>query len=88
MNKLANKFEDEQIQFIAVTSEKEDVVEQFLDKRQIGGWIGIDTDRSMAASYGVTGIPDTIVVDKNGTIHAITHPMSLTEQSLNRLLIK
>jgi thiol-disulfide isomerase/thioredoxin len=85
MNKLANKFEDEQIQFIAVTSEK---VEQFLDKRQIGGWIGIDTDRSMAASYGVTGIPDTIVVDKNGTIHAITHPMSLTEQSLNRLLIK
>ena len=85
MNELARKFKGKPIQFIAITAEEESVVKQFLEKHRIEGWIGVDTDRSTASSYGIKGIPDTVLV-KDGIIRSITNPRNLTEHKLNQLL--
>jgi thiol-disulfide isomerase/thioredoxin len=86
LNDLVEKFKDKPVQFISVTNENRLVVERFLTERQIRGWIGLDTDNSMMADYGVGSIPHVVVVDKTGTVRAITRPAKLSERFLTRLL--
>ena len=86
LNELADQFQDKPVLFIAITDEEQKVVETFLKKKRIHAWIGLDTDKSMFKAYGVTGIPHTVVVDKNGKIAGITHPTALTEKHLKDLL--
>lgn len=86
MNYLADKFKDKPVQFIAVTNENRFVVERFLGQRQIRAWIGLDTDDSMIRDYGVGSIPYLVVVDKMGTVRAVTVPGRLGEGFLNELL--
>jgi thiol-disulfide isomerase/thioredoxin len=88
MNELADKFKDKPVQFIAVTNENRFVVERFLGQRRIRAWIGLDTDDSMMRDYGVGSIPYVVVVDKMGTVRAVTMPAMLTEGFLNELLEK
>jgi uncharacterized protein (TIGR03435 family) len=86
LNELADNLKDQPIQFIAITEEDQKVVEPFLRKKPIHAWIGLDTDKSMSKDYGITGIPHTVVVDRDGIIAAITHPSYLTEKYLRDLL--
>src|SRR5215467_8534846 len=86
LNELADKFKDQPIQFVAVTSEDEKVVRRFLRNKPLHAWIGLDTNRSMFDSYGATSIPQTVIVDQKGTIAAITHPTFLTEEHLKDVL--
>jgi thiol-disulfide isomerase/thioredoxin len=86
MNDLVEKFKDKPVQFIAVTNENRFVVERFLAQREMLGWIGLDTDNSMMVGYGVGSIPHTVVVDKTGTVRAITSPTQLRERFLTKLL--
>ena len=86
LNELVEKFKDKPVRFISVTNENRLVVERFLSQRQVRGWIGLDTDNSMMADYGVGSIPYTVVVDKTGTVRAITRPAKLSERFLTRLL--
>jgi len=86
MNELADKFKDKPVHFIAVTNESRSVVETFLGQRPLRGWIGLDTDSSMIHDFGVSSIPHTVVVDKTGTVRAVTMPAMLTEGFLNELL--
>jgi thiol-disulfide isomerase/thioredoxin len=86
MNDLVKKFKDKPVQFIAVTNENRLVVERFLAQREMLGWIGLDTDNSMMLGYGIGTIPHAVVVDKTGTVRAITTPTQLRERFLTRLL--
>lgn len=86
MNDIAEGVKDKPVQFICVTREEQSVVERFLQEHPIKGWVGLDPDRSVAASYGVRAIPRTVVVDKSGMIRAITRPTSLARRTLDRLL--
>lgn len=86
LNELAEKFKDKPVQFISVTNESRLVVERFLGQRQMRGWIGLDTDNSMIRDYGVGSIPHAVVVDKTGTVRAVTIPARLTERFLNELV--
>ena len=86
LNDLVEKFKDKPVQFISVTNENRLVVQRFLAERQIRGWIGLDTDNSMIADYGVGSVPYTVVVDKTGTIRMLTRPSKLSELFLTRLL--
>lgn len=85
-NDLAAKCKDRPIHFIAVTAEKLPVVQRFLEKRPVSGWIGLDPDRSTFIAFGVREVPHTVVIDPNGTIQTITTPAALTESTLLRLL--
>jgi uncharacterized protein (TIGR03435 family) len=86
MNELTDKFKDKPVQFIAITDEEETKVRNFLKRKPIGGWVGLDGDKSVKKAYGITGIPHTVIVDQQGQIADVTYPLSVTEQRLNDLL--
>ena len=86
LNELAEKFKGKPVQFIAITAEDKATIEIFLAKRPIKAWIALDTNNAMNKAYAVTGIPHTVVLDKEGKIAAITYPTTLTEKPINDLL--
>jgi uncharacterized protein (TIGR03435 family) len=86
LNELADEFKDKGVQFIAITDEKESVVQPFLKRKAMRAWIGLDTDRSMFKDYDISGIPHTVVVGTNGIIAAITHPTALSTTVINNVL--
>jgi len=62
--------------------EDEKFVQGFLAKRKMPGWVGVDTTGSVAALYGVSAFPTTIIVDGQGRIVAVTNPQDLTASKL------
>jgi uncharacterized protein (TIGR03435 family) len=86
LNDLAEKFRKEPVQFVAITSEDEATVKAFLKKKPINAWVALDTDKAMNNAYGITAIPQTVVIGKDGKIAAITNPFELTEESMKDLL--
>ena len=86
LNELAEKFKDKPVQFIAITAEDKATIEKFLRKRPLNAWVALDTNNAMNKAYAVTGIPHTVVLDKNGRIAAITYPTDLMETNIANLL--
>ena len=86
LNELADEFKEKSVQFIAITDEKESVVQPFLKRKAMRAWVGLDTDRSMFKDYGVSGIPHTVVVGTNGVIAWVTHPTGLSAAMINNVL--
>jgi uncharacterized protein (TIGR03435 family) len=85
LSKLIAELDPAKFQFISVDglpSENEEVVQKFLTKRKMPGWVGVDTTGSVFASYGVRVFPTTILVDGQGRIVAVTRPESLTTADL------
>src|SRR2546423_3566571 len=85
MNELADLYKGK-VQFIAITDEARETVEPFLAKRPMGGWVGLDTDRSAFDAYGVKGIPMTVLVRPDGVVDAVTYPTTLKPEHLDNLL--
>lgn len=86
LNRLVDQFKDRPIQFLSITDEEPAVVEKFLAKRSISGWVGFDKKRSSFKAYGVHGIPHTVLIDAGGKIAAITHPEHIKANHLEDLL--
>lgn len=86
LNELAEQFKEKPVQFIAVTAENVQIVEQFLKRKPINAWIGIDEFHELNTAYDITGIPVTVVVNQQGIIADVTHPVLLTAEKLNRIL--
>lgn len=74
LNQLVASVDPRKFQFIAVDDETPKVVEAFLAKRKMSGWVGIDTTSGVFKRYGVSGRPTTIIVDAKGRILAVTYP--------------
>ena len=86
LNELARQLTGEPIRFITITDDDEKVMAGFSTSHPMGGWIGIDQDRSVFAAYQVDSLPFTVLVDRAGVIQAITEPRSLTENALRDLI--
>jgi len=86
MNELVDKFADKPVRFISITDEEKSVIEPFLKKRPMKGWVGLDTDRSVIKAFKAFGVPRTIILDANGALVANTHPNMVTESVLNDIL--
>ncbi len=86
LNELADRFKGKPVQFISITEESREVVERFLKRREIKSWVGLDTDRSVFRALRVAGIPQTVIIDTEGRIAALTSPEQVTEQVLRDLL--
>jgi len=86
LNTLARDFEREPVQFIAITHESRAVVERFLSRRTIAGWVGLDTDESVFRAYHVEAVPTTIVIDRQGRLAMRGHPSDLTAKLLQDVL--
>ncbi|MBE0635152.1 TlpA family protein disulfide reductase [Candidatus Bipolaricaulota bacterium] len=62
----------------------------YLDANNFHAMIGLygsyaDAYR-VSGTYGVTGIPKTFIIDRDGIIRYVGHPASLSRQTLERLL--
>lgn len=86
LNELTEEFAGEDVVFIAVTDERRDVVERFLERRPIHGIVAMNTERNMLRDYGVRYIPYTVVVDRYGRIADITSPRLLTAERIHRYM--
>lgn len=85
LSKLITELDPAKFQFISVDGlpmEDEKVVQEFLTKRKMPGWVGVDTTGSVAASYGVRAFPTTVLVNGQGRIVAVTNPQFLTTADL------
>jgi uncharacterized protein (TIGR03435 family) len=86
LNELTDAFKERPVQFIAITDEDEPTIKEFLEKKPIHGWVGLNTSHSMFKPYGIEGIPHTVVVGLDGRIAAITHPTHLDKKHLENVL--
>jgi len=77
LNALEKEFLSEDVRFLSVTDEDEWKVKNFLKVNPISGWIGIDADGSLFRAYGFKTIPQTVVIDRDGRIAALTSPQAL-----------
>lgn len=88
LNALAEQFKDKPVQFIAVTDEKENIVQPFLKKTPITAWIGLTKDSIFGETnpYRVYGIPHTVIIDANGHIAAVMDPGALNSHLIELCL--
>jgi thiol-disulfide isomerase/thioredoxin len=85
-NELSEKFKGKPVRFIAITDEDEMRIAHFIKTQPIRTWIGLDKTRATFDAYQATGLPHTVVIDRNGKIAAITKPENVTETVLNDLI--
>ncbi len=86
LNELAKQFADRPIQFISITYEDKEVVEAFIKKRPIAGWIGFDPGKKLIKTYGFEGIPQTVLIDAKGNYAGVTYPHWLKAEHLKDLM--
>jgi thiol-disulfide isomerase/thioredoxin len=86
INGLAEKYKDKPIQFIAITTETEPIVTKFLKKKHLSTWVGLDTEKTVNAAYGINAIPVTVLVDAQGKLAGFTYPTEVTEKVLDDLI--
>ena len=72
LNSLQASLDPSKVQFISIDDEDAAVVQLFLKKRQMSGWLGFENSGTLLREYGVIGIPATIVIDPNGRIVSTT----------------
>ncbi len=69
---VASEYRDRNVVFYAINlRESEDQVKGFLETRDWNLVVPMDADGSVADAYGVTGIPHTVIVGKDGTLEKV-----------------
>src|SRR5579883_690408 len=86
LNQLAEEFRDRPIVFLSAIEDEAPVVEEFLKKRPIRGWVGIAQKARLFQNYGVEDVPRTVLIDSGGRIAAVTRPDAVNSQALTDLL--
>jgi len=86
LNELTEEFKDKPVQFISVTNEDESTVKNFLKRRQIKGWIGLDTAGVATKAYGAFAIPKTVVVGPDGKIAALPGSDKLSSNLISEVM--
>jgi uncharacterized protein (TIGR03435 family) len=81
-NQLVESLDPAKFQFISIDDEDLNAVQNFLNKKKMSGWIGVDPSGGVFGLYGVESRPTTIIVDGNGKIVAVTEIDSLSSADL------
>src|SRR5580704_7367685 len=71
-NQLVESLDPAKFQFISIDDEDPKAVQNFLNKKKMSGWVGVDPSGVVFHLYGVESRPTTIIVDGNGKIVAVT----------------
>lgn len=86
-NELVESFKGKPVQFLAVTDESEEVVSAFLRSKPISSWVGLDgLGPSTTESYGIEGLPTTVIINQVGLLVAVTHPAQLLAKHIQEVL--
>jgi uncharacterized protein (TIGR03435 family) len=85
-NQLAVQFKDKPLVFLSITDEARSVIEPFLKKRPIEGWVGVSKGRKVFEDYGVTGVGRVFLIDAAGKLAADVASYTLSAAILDDLL--
>jgi thiol-disulfide isomerase/thioredoxin len=92
LTELQKKFKDQDVVFIGVSDEEVATVKKFVEKMgdKMDYTVAVDTDRKTSkgymTAYGQNGIPTAFIVDKQGRIAWLGHPMGDLEKSLDQII--
>jgi uncharacterized protein (TIGR03435 family) len=86
LNELAERFRGQDVVFIALTAEPRETVEPFLKRKPIKAWVALDTDDRAGKAYGVSAIPYTFIIGRDGKVLGETHPADLDVEHIARAL--
>ena len=83
MNSVIAATAPAKVQFISVDDEDPAVVQPFLIRHPISGWIGIDNSGKLFERFGVNARPTTMVIDPQGRVVSTTvRPEQLKPEQL------
>lgn len=86
MNELVDEFAgDEGVRFISVTREPESTVTAFMRNHPMHAWIGLDRSGKLQQAFDVSAIPTAIVIDPEGEVVQVMHPMQLDAQTIRQV---
>jgi len=69
---VTESFKDKGVVFVGVNHDEETkVIKEFLDRKKFNLAVGLDPDSKVAELYGVTGIPQTVIIDQQGVVQAV-----------------
>ncbi|AYQ34328.1 redoxin domain-containing protein [Runella sp. SP2] len=85
LEKLQAKFRND-LQVITITDDPEMRIKRFLEKRKTTLPVVIDEKRALAKIFPHRTIPHTVLIDKMGTVQAITTSSELSEALIKNLL--
>jgi len=86
MNKLREQFRGRPVVFLSVTDEPRAAVEAFLKEHPITGWIGLDEGGRLGNAFGVRGIPQVFLIDREGVILMKISPSYFYASDIERAL--
>ncbi len=88
LNALVEELADAPVCFLMVTSEEPALIQKFLKKRKMSGWITLDTDKSVIRGFDAMGLPRTLVVDQSGIVvlDLDARPEDLTAELLRQIV--
>ena len=88
LNRIFQKYKDQNVAVIGVTSEPEDTVRPFVEKMDMKYVIAIDTNRAFLETYmaDIPGIPYAFIIDTNGVVVWSGHPTEHLDESLRDIL--
>ena len=86
VNELHRQYVDQGVRVIAITREAPALVKRFLGDGAIESWVGIDENAATGHAYGITAIPTTVLIDREGVVAAITSPDKVTPEVLSSLV--
>lgn len=86
INNLLEAFDSDDVVFISLTYEPEDMILPFLRRHKLNTIIASDTSFSMFKSFDGWAIPLVFLINKDGMIAARMHPANLTKEILTTVI--
>ncbi len=72
LSEVTNQFRDRGVEFYAVNcAEQPPVVQSFLEQSGLELTVIMDPDGSISKAYGVEGIPQTVLIDRQGKVRFV-----------------
>ncbi len=69
---VTREYRDKGVVFYAVNQREEaEVIGEFLKKKKLDVSVALDSQGKIGNLYGVEGIPQTVIIDKNGTVQIV-----------------
>ncbi|MEP6794120.1 MAG: TlpA disulfide reductase family protein [Saprospiraceae bacterium] len=84
INELSKAYKDRNVQFIGITDDAKEKLENFMKKVELDFWVGRDDDKMDFYSYGVTGRPQMYVINRDGII--VYHGHKVTAAMLDEVI--
>ncbi len=75
-----------ELQIIGITHEKLKRIQKFVKNRPVGFMLAVDTASLMRTYFDYRTIPHMVLIDKSGTIKAITNSDNVTEEVIRNLI--